>query len=391
MFKNEFRGTSSEQNFFLSVKARNLLIIILLLGLFLRIYICFFTSLPHIHRDSIDYFQQAGTLLSGGYTNYFPNGYPIIIALSKVIGGSYDIPLLLWFNILMSVVTIYFAFQISITVFKNQTISLLVAFILAIMPTQINYVRWLTSEVPSEFFLVGTYYYYLRERNFVAGLLLGLVIITRTEILPILLLLALLEFYRERKINFRLLAGGMLPILFIAFYCFIKTGYFSIAGHGRVNIMYSTTASGNYVDWYFVDNHPEINTTGKALKLYFEHAKANPNQFIKNRFVNIWDLWGFYPGSSDGNRSIAARLIIGVGNFFMIFFGLTGWWMNRKDFKFFILILPFAIITVVHIFFLALPRYTYPAEPFMIILATGALYRLFKFRLLDKLLKTNKE
>lgn len=390
MSKNEYRRPSFERNNFLSVKSGIFLSIILLIGLSLRIFICFFTSLPHIHRDSIDYFQQADMLLSGGYINYFPNGYPIIIALSKLVGGGYTITLLLCCNILMSVITIYFVYQIAISVFKNTTIALLAAFILAIMPTQINYARWLTSEIPSEFFLVGAYYFYLKGRNLVAGLLLGLVVITRTEILPILFLLILLEFYWQKKINLRLLAGGMIPILLIGSYCYMKIGYFSIAGHGRVNIMYSTTASGNYVDWYFVDNHPEINTTGKALKLYFDHAKANPNQFMKDRVVNIWNLWGFYPDSSDGSRSIIARLIIGIGNFFMIVFGLTGWWMNRKNFKTFILILPFAIITIVHIFFLALPRYTYPAEPFMILLATGALYKLCKFRFFNNLMKTSK-
>lgn len=387
MFKSKHINSSFEKSIYLTTKSRILFLLILLLGFSLRTYICFFTSLPHIHRDTIDYFQQADVLLRGGYTNYFPNGYPVLIALSKLIGGAYVIPLLLWFNILMSVITIYFAFQISVAVFKNQTISLLVAFILAIMPTQINYVRWLTSEIPSEFFLVGTYYYYLKGRNFVAGLLLGLVIITRTEILPILFLLVLLEFYRKRKINIQLLAGGMIPILLIGSYCLLKNGYFSIAGHARVNIMYSTTASGNYVDWYFVDNHPEINTTGKALKLYFEYAKINPTQFIKDRFINIWELWGFYPDSSDGNRSVMNRLIIGLGNFFMIFFGLAGWWINRKNFDIFILILPFVIITIVHIFFLALPRYTYPAEPFMILLATSALHKLFKFHFIDKIVE----
>ena len=41
-------------------------------------------------------------------------------------------------------------------------------------------------------------------------------------------------------------------------------------------------------------------------------------------------------------------------------------------------IIPFAIITIVHIIYFAMQRYTYPVEPFMIILSAFSLYALFK-------------
>src|ERR1700683_2595833 len=81
---------------------------ILIAGLLLRVYICFFSSLPILHKDSYEYLNQADTLLRGGYTNYFPNGYPFIIALVKLISVEHTNDILLWLNILMSCMTIFF-------------------------------------------------------------------------------------------------------------------------------------------------------------------------------------------------------------------------------------------------------------------------------------------
>ena len=74
---------------------------IIALGALLRIYIVFFTALPHIHKDTYEYYKQADTILSGGYTNFFPNGYPFIIALAKLLSASNYNLLLLWLNILL--------------------------------------------------------------------------------------------------------------------------------------------------------------------------------------------------------------------------------------------------------------------------------------------------
>lgn len=355
-------------------QVKKILVGILLLGLIARIYISFFTSLPHMHRDSIDYFGQADTLMAGGYTNYFPNGYPFIIALFKSIAGTYAVDLLLWLNIILSVCCIWFIYDISKRLFKIEALALLTAFILAVFPTQINYVRWLTSEVPVSFFLIGAYYFYFRKQNWLSGLFFGLATVIRTELLPVFILLIVFEIFIKKKFNFQAITAALIPILFICTYCYAKTGSFSMAGHGRVNLMYSITAKGSYVDWYYIDKHPEINTNAKAMKAYIDHAKEDPGDYIKTRFINFWELWGFYPSSSEGNRGTASRLMIGACNFFLVIFGLYGWWRNRKFFNIGILLLPFIIVTGVHILLLALPRYTYPVEPFMMLLATWTLW-----------------
>jgi hypothetical protein len=349
---------------------------ILLLALLLRVWLCFFTHLPHLYKDSYEYIEQGDTLLAGGYTNYFPNGYPAMLALLRLIGGERMISLLLGVNILLSVLAVWFVYDIAMRLFQRTQVALIAAALVAFFPTQLNYVRWVSTEVPTEFFLLGAFYFYYRGKNWMSGLFFGLATIVRTDEAPVFILLIIVEALWRKKFNLRLLAGAFLPILLVASYCDLKTGNFSIAGHGRVNILYSVTASGGYVDWYLQDKHPEINTTGKAVKMYLDHMKAEPGEFMKQKLANLWELWGFYPSSSDGNRGWVSRLGIGLGNAFMLCFGIYAWWKNRKVFAVFVLMIPFVVATPLHTLLLALPRYTYPVEPFMLVLAAWTLHRL---------------
>src|SRR5437773_12556922 len=98
---------------------------IVFFGLVCRIYISFFTNLPNIHTDSQDYFTQADTLLKGGYINFFPNGYPFIVAIVKACSGSSSIIALLWLNILMSVLIIYFTYDITNKISGREMIALI--------------------------------------------------------------------------------------------------------------------------------------------------------------------------------------------------------------------------------------------------------------------------
>jgi Dolichyl-phosphate-mannose-protein mannosyltransferase len=357
---------------------KKLLLGILFAGMVCRVCISFLSGLNNIHTDSHDYFLQADALLNGGYTNFFPNGYPFIVAVVKYCAGNSAVPVLLWMNILMSVLIIYFSYDITKKIFGQENTALLAAFIVAFFPSQINYVRWLMTEVPTTFFMLGAYFFYYNKRWWWSGLFLGMATLVRTEILPVLVLLLLTDAVYRRKINFVLMAGGLLPLLLAASYCQYKTGEFSLAGHGRFNILASITASGDYVDWQYSEKHPEYDTKAKAVDLYISTFKTHPLDFIKNRLANLWELWGFYASATIVGRSVITRIIIGLGNFFLIAFGLPAWWKNRKDYNALIIILPFLVITIVHIVFFAMQRYTYPVEPFMIILAAWTIQRYFR-------------
>ncbi|HXB91983.1 MAG TPA: glycosyltransferase family 39 protein, partial [Puia sp.] len=130
-------------------KTRNLLAGILLLGFLLRIVIVFFVPLLHMHRDTYDYYRQADIILMGGYLNYFPNGYPFIVAIAKTLSESHSQLILLWLNIIMSLATVYFVYDIGRRVFGKVTIGLAAAFLMAVFPPLLNYVRWIMSETPT--------------------------------------------------------------------------------------------------------------------------------------------------------------------------------------------------------------------------------------------------
>jgi hypothetical protein len=342
---------------------------VLILALLFRVYICFFTLLPNMHKDSYVYFEQADTILKGGYDNYFPNGYPLLIVLAKEIAGQHTQALLLWLNIAMSGLTVWFGFEIGKKLSGRFSVGLLAAALIALFPSQINYVRWLTTETPTEFFLLGAFFFYYRKQFGWSGLFFGLSIITRTNVAPVFLLLLVAELIYSRRIPVLLPAFCLVPLLVIGFYCRAKTGEFSISGNNRDNILYAVTASGSFIDYQSGEEHPEITSSGKALHLYLAHLKNSPLQFIKQRLANLWELWGFYASSANGGRGISSRLILGMGNFFMLVLGLAGWWKFKKQFHISILILPFLVVTAIHTLLFAMPRYTYPVESFMILLA----------------------
>ena len=358
---------------------------ILVFGILLRIIVAFFTPMLHMHRDSFEYYRQAEIILEGRYLNYFPNGYPFVVALVKILAPSATGSgiVLLWLNIIMSTLTIWFVYDIAKRVFNNLTVGLLAAFILAIFPPQLNYVRWIMSEMPTIFFLLGAYFFYYRKQYWWCGLFFGLATVVRTNIGPVFMLLVVLEalFVKKdswlKRINFRLLLGAFLPIVLVGSYCYIRTGVFSIEGNDRINIMYAVTAYGNHIDFRIGEKYPEINTSAKATKMFVDHMKKEPVEFIKQRLANFWELWGFYASSADGFRSPVFRLLLGSCNFFLVFFGLFGWWKNRKDFAASILILPFLIATAIPTLLVAIPRYVYPAHPFMILFGSWTLVYLY--------------
>ena len=361
-----------------STREKKLLAAILTVGFLLRVWVCFFTHLPHMHRDSQEYYKQAESLLAGGYTNFFPNGYPLIVAIAKFIAGTASDSLLIWINIAFSTLTVWFTWDIAKRVFPNPLVAPVAAALVAIFPSQINYVRWLTSEVPTVFFLLGAYFFYYRKQWVRSGIFFALAIFVRTNVAPIPVLLLVIKIIREKKIPWRLAAGTLLPLLLIGFYCFLKTGEFSIAGNNQINILYAVAAKGDSIDFTLNRKHPEINTSGKAMKMYIDHMTNRPMDFLQQKWANYWELWGFYPTSARGTRGAGSRILLGSGNFFMVVFGLIGWWRHRRLLAANLLMLPFVTITAIHVLLFALTRYTYPVEPFMILLAAAGIVSLIK-------------
>lgn len=353
---------------------------ILMLGIVIRVVMVFILHLPHMHKDSYEYYRQAAILQQGSYLNYFPNGYPFIILIATTVSMDHSQAILLCLNIIMSTITIWFVWDIAKGVFRDDGIALTAAFLMAIYPPLLNYVRWIMTETPTIFFLVGAYFFYYRKQYWLSGLMFGLATVTRANIGPVFILLVLLELIVRKKLNCRLLLAGLVPALIVCCYCYGKTGKFAITGNARVNILYAITASGSHIDFRMNDKYPEIDTKEKAEKMYFDHMRSEPGEFIRQRLANAWELWGFYASDSDGHRSPGASIMLGACNLFLIVAGLFGWWRNRNDFMISILILPFLVVTVISVILIAIPRYTYPAVPFLVLTGSWVLVRLVRRR-----------
>lgn len=354
---------------------RKILIVILLTGFLLRFIFCFWLHLPHLHTDTFMYFSQATAFEHGEYINYAPNGYPFIIALIREAFNFLDQNMvLLWMNIIFGTASIWLVHQIAFQVFAKKNIALLAAALMAIYPNQLNYTRWILTEIPCVFFILVSYYAYLSKRHFWGGVLLGMASLIRTTLIPVGLLIVVYELIIHKKIAFRLILGMAIPLLLLATYSYTKTNSFSITGNETVNIIYAvssyTPASQGEIDWNAPKKHPDIKTSGEAWKFYFDHAKQNPGEFFHQRLSSLWELWGFYPSSLGGTRSIVSRLVIGLCNF-LLTFG-SGWciWKNRNNSKVFLILFPFISLTAIHTLLVSLARYTVPMEPFLLILTS---------------------
>ncbi|MBX6379674.1 MAG: phospholipid carrier-dependent glycosyltransferase [Thermoflavifilum aggregans] len=354
------------------------LIWILATGLALRIFMCFFSGLPNLHTDTYMYFDQANAIAKGSYINYAPNGYPFIIALLHIIfTGKALIHLLLWLNIILGTISIYFTYNISKKLFNNSIAALLSGAIMCLYPNQLNYTRWLLTEIPSAFFILAASNSYLQKRNFLSGILYGISSIMRPTLFPIWIAMIIFDFILKKRLPIKLILGGAFITLSTCTYSYIKTGEFAIAGNSKVNIIYSIYTFGGNIAWDAPQKHPEIKTSRDAKIEYFREAIQHPVYFLKQRIASLWQLWGPFPSTLGDTRSLISRIIIGVENIFLIITGMYGFYLQRKNKMIVILILPLIIITFIHTMMLSIARYTVPMEPFLIIPSGYALFELW--------------
>lgn len=347
-----------------------------LIMLITRVYACFFSGLPNIHQDTPDYFGQADTLLAGGYTNYFPNGLPAIIALVKFIVPNHAYTGMLVANILMAMGTGWFVYHITKHVFKSSSIALVALALLAIFPTQINLSRWLTSEVAATFFLTGGFYFYFKQRFVFAGMMMSMSTFIRTEMMFIFGLMVMFDLVIKKRFLLKYIIGFVLPLLIVGFYCKMHTGKFALSGHSTVNILYSLTASGENIDWAIVERYPEDFPASEAAKLYFQRMKEEPGPFWRDRWENFREMW-LFPSDAKGTRSPKEQWMIFLGNILLLFGGIFTIIRQRKNLDAWVLTFPFIIITGLHIMMMALQRYIFPVEPFMIMLTGYALWMIY--------------
>ena len=333
------------------------LLFLLITAFFVRIIAATYTGMPHYTIDSQNYIWQAEILKKGGYDNYFPNGYPLLILIISMF-SSLEMGLL-WLNIILSVFTILLIYLIAENLTGNIYTALFSAAVLTFYPTQVNYVHYILTEVPVTFFLALAFYLFQKEKLLYSGLVLGFAIIIRTTLVfvPILFFLYLFFNHKRREGITWFLSFLIVPLLMMS-YGFIVSGYFTLGRNFTHNIY--VTINEHYNASY---------SKTQGIEAYLNYMISSPVQFMSDRVHSFWNLWGFIPSVADGFRSgFKYRILVGL-RFPLLILGIYGYMKSGSKAIPVLLILPAISITLIHTMFFSNTRFTIPAEPFLIILA----------------------
>jgi len=347
---------STMKNDFISVRRNIILLLLLIAAFYIRIIAATYPWMPHYTIDSRNYIMQAIALKNGGYMGYFPNGYPLLIFLvSLLFPVEWGVLLL---NIILSVFTVLLVYLTAKKLTGNFSIAIISAFIVTIYPNQYNYVHFILTEVPATFFAALSIYLYMKDKKGYSGIAMGLAVIMRTTLIlaPVLLFIAM-YFRGEKKSGIiYFLAFISVPFL-LMLYGYLLTGVFTLGRNFTHNIY--LTVDQPYSEWY---------TKMQGVKAYINYIVTTPGRFVVERVESFWNLWGFNPSESPGFKGYQLfRIILGF-RFVFIIAGIYGFIKSDRGNNYLCLLLPAVSITIIHTMFFSNPRFTVPAEPFLIIL-----------------------
>jgi hypothetical protein len=277
-------------------------------------------------------------------------------------------------NILLSTATVAMVCLIALRWKSNLSTTILAGALAMFWPNQLNYARLILSEVPCGFFAVSAILCYSLRKPLLCGLFAGVASAFRNSLLPLPILL-LLTLMLKKEIRSAMLAmlGIMAVLAATATQTYSRTGSFATTGADvRLNFITANNSMGEDAKIFY----GQISTED-AAKVYFSGIIEHPSYFLRQRAAAFWVLWGPWPGKGAG-RSTFSRLLIGL-RFLLLIVAVIGFLSSHQTVMDYLLAAPPITVTVVHTMSLGDPRYTYPAEPFLIILAAGYLaHRLTK-------------
>lgn len=123
--------------------------------------------------------------------------------------------------------------------------------------------------------------------------------------------------------------------------------------------------------------HFEVRLDERLKREALVWAKANPSRVVRLAGIKFVRLWNFWP-NEPSFRSLPVRLAIGASFGPILLFGLIGALMTlRRGFDYWLLWLPAAYITALHLIFVSSLRYRIPTVPALMILAAFALIQIY--------------
>ncbi len=336
---------------------------LLILAYYVRIIAATYTGMPHYTIDSENYIMQASALKNGGYMVYFPNGYPLLILLVSLI-----FPMewgLLFVNVILSVFTVLLVYLIAEKLTGKFAIAFLSAVIVTFYPNQFNYVHFILTEVPATFFTALSVYLFLKNKMEYSGLAMGLAFIMRTTLILAPVLLFVFMFLRgDKKSGVVYFLSFLIVPITLMTYGYFLTGVFTLGRNFTHNIYITVN-----------QQYSESFTKVQGIQAYINYIITTPGEFIIERFQSLWNMWGFNPVDSPGFKGYQLfRIILGL-RFVIIASGIYGFLKSDKSNKYLCLLMPAVSLTLIHAMFFSNPRFTVPAEPFLIILGVYGMFR----------------
>jgi hypothetical protein len=350
------------------------LLLVLAIALAARIYIAFFSGLPWFITDSQDYVRMADAILSGHPIAYFPNGYPLLIALAKLLLPSAAVPAaLIGLNVVLSVLVVWMTADIAGRISGSGFVACLSALVIAFYPNQLNFVHQMLTEVPSCFLLVLTVFLLLRQRFFFSGLSFFAVVLFRSSLLPVMLLLWGCNLLHPqgrsiRKGAVRWMGGYALGLALYA--AILLCGVVKPSNNLAVNLLISISSNGQDVSASAQPFTPE--ESQHPLRTYLRFAESHPAEFASQRLYSLQQLWGWPGNNRTSPRSRTAKLLIAI-RCPLLLLAIAAFYRRIQDFNVWILFLPIVALTLVHGAMFSTPRFTCTVEPFLVILAVLAL------------------
>lgn len=342
--------------------------VILVLAGLLRALVAFATPSKWISTDSVVYLDMASGILTGDPISWFPNGYPLFIALVQLLAGADRLPAtLIGINVLLATATVWLTYIIA-RHFVTPPTALLCMALIAIYPNQLQYVRQILTEVPTAFLLLVATWLLVRLHAAGGGLAFGLAALVRSSLLVVAPLNALyLVLTKRRALAIWLLVGFALVL--VGEQLAIGGGWLMASDNLGTNLLLATQSSSSQGIVFSVDAF-SAEQQAAPLQTYLRHLTSEPLTFVGYRLSALWELWGPWPndGNSATPRSAISRLLLGI-RFPLFLAACVTLWRQRRHHNIWLLGLPILSLTLVHTAFFATARFTHPVEPFVTILA----------------------
>ena len=349
--------------------------LLILAALVVRILVAFVSPLPWFSADSYGYLNQARDLIAGTWAPFFPVGYPVIIAAVAAVDPSPPTPALIALNVVLSTMTVWLVMKTAAAATSWRSAPVAAGVIVAFWPNQVNYVRFVLSEVPAAVFVAASAALLIKGRNYAAGVALGCAIAIRTTLLPAIFVAPFIVALRSRRGAASFTAGSVSPLLVLALVSILLTGSIALGGNLGFNLDVARQSFGSRIDF---SGRTDVGVR-EAADRYVKDAIQQPRHFLAQRAASLSELWGPWPSGDEPRaltsppRGAVARMLIGL-RLPLLILALLSIRRSMPVHEQYLWMLV-AVVTLVHVMTFSAPRFTFVVEPALVVLAVLGMER----------------